>query len=170
MKTFKSVRPVTFLCIFSLFISMCSFFAVAVGNSAYGDIDNDRAPNAPTDVTIMSFNLMADSDSVFLDTAARLDAADLITAKKVIEYKYNHALVGSPVISMYRYNRYYVKNTKPLKARYAMFYINYTLNGMIYEEYSPISCTSTFLEGDNSHDIISGYDETGEGPVPVPVN
>ncbi len=104
------------------------------------------------------------------DSAAKQEAAQLIADKKVIQYKYNEALVGNPVITMYRYNRYYVKNTKPLKARYAMFYISYTLDGVTYEEYSPISCTSTFLEGENSHDIISGYDETGEGAVLVPVN
>ncbi len=81
-------------------------------------------------------------------------AKALITNNKIQKYVYDSSEVG--FTKLYHYNTYHVYNTKPLKARYAMFYIVYEIDGVVYEEYSAIDCTSTMLEQ---------YDENGENTL-----
>ena len=76
------------------------------------------------------------------------DAAALITGGKVQEFIYDDSTTG--FTTLYANNVYHVQNTKPLKARYAVFFIRYELNGVTYEEYSVVDSTSNLPGSDIS--------------------
>ena len=89
---------------------------------------------------------------------------------EVATHKFQNTVTASGETGMtglYRYNRFHIYNTKPLKARYAMMYLKYTISGVTYEEYGPIYGTSTLLsdhsgteEGNDQHGFVTS-DGTG---------
>lgn len=85
----------------------------------------------------------------FLKTYAQNDeAAAMITGGKVQEFIYAEKATGFN--NLYANNVYHVQNTKPLKARYAVFFIRYELDGVTYEEYSVVDSTSNLPGSDIS--------------------
>lgn len=84
---------------------------------------------------------------------------------EVATHKFQNTVTASGETGMtglYRYNRFHIYNTKPLKARYAMMYLKYTISGVTYEEYGPIYGTSTLLsdhsgteEGNDTHGFVT---------------
>ena len=88
------------------------------------------------------------------DAAAAAANAKLLTdGKKVVEYQYAANATG--LQNLYANNTYHVYNTAPLKARYALLFVRYTVDGLVYEEYSTVAATSTLL-GDTTN-IENGY-------------
>ncbi len=79
---------------------------------------------------------------------AAASAKALIDDSMVVQYVYDSDVTG--LQNLYKFNTYHVLNTAPLKARYGMMYVRYSVNGLIYEEYSDIAATSTLL-GDTSN-------------------
>lgn len=91
-------------------------------------------------------------------------ADQMITDKKVTEYIYDSCETGFQ--NLYQFNTYHVYNTTPLKARYAMLFMRYELDGVVYEEYSPIAATSTLLDDANwqkDSGLITGVGQTLAG-------
>ncbi|MBQ6947443.1 MAG: hypothetical protein IJN42_05290, partial [Clostridia bacterium] len=66
-----SKRVLSLLCAITMLISMCSMFALAAGNPAYGNIDIDREKVYDTDLSVMSLNVLGavSSSSSYFDSA-----------------------------------------------------------------------------------------------------
>ncbi len=100
------------------------------------------------------------SEYIFLRQHAQNDAAaEMISTGKVNDYVYEQSETG--LTKLYHNNTYHVRNTKPGKARYAAFYIAYTIDGVAYEQYSIIDCTSS-LAGDGWMEGVGGTESTEE--------
>ncbi len=101
------------------------------------------------------------SEYIFLkqhgqDTAAK----KMITDAMINDFVYEHSETG--ITKLYHNNIYNVRNTKPGKARYAVFYITYSVGGVEYEQYSAIDCASS-LVGEN---LFTGVGNTAtEGDI-----
>ena len=87
------------------------------------------------------------------------------TDKTIGKYNFTNRVEGG-FTALYRYNNYHIYNVQPLKARYAMMFIRYSIDGKTFEELSPIYGTSTLLgdhtgEGNGNHGFVTS-DGTGK--------
>ena len=77
------------------------------------------------------------------------EAQALITAKNVADHPYGE-FDGTGIATLYARNNMHIYNTNPNKARYAVSYIRFSINGVEYEEYSHIASASNLPGSDFS--------------------
>ena len=77
------------------------------------------------------------------------EAQALITAKNVADHPYGE-FDGTGIATLYARNNMHISNTNPNKARYAVSYIRFSIDGVEYEEYSPIASASNLPGSDFS--------------------
>ncbi len=87
---------------------------------------------------LMQYRLRASISATDNNTTALLKA----NGGSVVEYQYKYGVNNT----LYKGFQYSVRNTKPMRARYAMAYIRYTVDGITYEEFSAIDCATSILD------------------------
>ncbi len=100
------------------------------------------------------------SEYIFLMQHKQNPAAEkMIADGKVCDYACKQSETG--ITMLYPTNIYNVDNINPGAARYAAFYITYTIDGVAYEQYSVIDCTSS-LAGDGWIEGVGGTESADD--------
>lgn len=120
---------------------------------AYSATGAATAESADFKVTAFGIKYAATKENVeeylFLQKYGLTDkAAAMETESKIASINFTENEAG--ITTLYSDNTFHIQNTKPLKARYAVSFIRYTLNGVEYEEYSIINAISNLPGSDVS--------------------